>query len=362
MRTRLRLLQKWRQVVEDQLIGVRKTQREVLARFVVGVLLSGTVLLPRVAQAMPHTVRTASGMRRLRRWLANPRVSVAELWSPLVRPVLQACAGQEVLLALDPTPRRGPGPIYVLGLVSHKRVLPLAWHVVANQRADNEPEEVFVGRMCRRVASWLPECTVTLVADRGLTRAELIRLCQELGWHWVLRVSADDTQGPKLPDGRWLWDLVDKAGQRLYLSTQLFKSDGWIPVELTIFWKRGYKHPWILVSDRPAGLARVREYRRRWQAEATYADCKTRGWRLNASRVTAPDRVERLLLVLALAVWWTHTLGRCAIKRGLRPQFDRTDRRDLSVMRLGRLVLDDLLLHDRLPPVPFAQPLRDAAT
>jgi len=258
------LLQKWRHAVDECLADVRKTQRAVLARFVVGMLLSGDVLLHHVAQAVPHGVRTASVERQLRRWLANPRVLVEHLWPPLVQPLLQARVGQEVLVTLDPTPRRGPGPIYVLGLVTHKRVLPLAWHVVADQRAENEPETVFVGRMCRRVAAWLVGCEVTLVADRGLTRPELIQLCQELGWHWVLRVSADAKQGPKLPDGRSVWDLVEGVGQRLYQTTRLFQRVGWIPVELSIFWKEGYQQPWILVSDRPAGPARVREYRRRW--------------------------------------------------------------------------------------------------
>jgi hypothetical protein len=353
MRTRLRLLQEWDQRLEERLVGVRKSRRATLAAFVVGVLLSGSILLMDAAQALQLPALSASTERRFRRWLANPGVSVEELWTPLALELLRARRGQRVLLTLDPTPRRGPGPTYVLGLVTHKRVLPLAWHVVADRREHNEPERVFVGRMCRRVAGWLSESEVTLVADKGLTGPDLIGLCQELGWHYVLRVSADPKQGPKLPDGGHLWGLVTGPGQRLYTRTQLFKRVGWIGVELSVYWQVGYKQPWILVSDQRAGYARVREYKRRWQAEPTYQDCKQRGWELNHSRVREPRRVERLLLVLFIVLWWAHQLGLQTIKHGQRKLFDRADRRDLSVVRLGRCLLFYLLDRGKLPPFPF---------
>jgi len=153
MRTRRRLLQKWRYAIDVCLVGVRKTSREVLARFVVGMLLGGDVLLVHVAQALPHHVRTASVERRLRRCLANQRVVGERWWPPLVQPQLPA----------------------------------------------------------RRVAAWLIECEVTLVADQGFTGPDLIHLCQESGWRWVLRVSADSTHGLKLTDGCRPWGLVETA-------------------------------------------------------------------------------------------------------------------------------------------------------
>ena len=53
------------------------------------------------------------------------------------------------------------------------------------------------------------------------------------------------------------------------------------------------------------------------------------------SKVVAPERLDRLLLVLHLALWWAFGLGLQAIRNGTRRRFDRRDRRDLSVVRLG---------------------------
>jgi hypothetical protein len=98
----------------------------------------------------------------------------------------------------------------------------------------------------------------------------------------------------------------------------------------------------------------VREYRRRAHAEATYADCKRRGWDIEASRIAALDRLERLLVVLHLALWWCAQLGLRAIRRGERWRHDRSGPRALSVIRIGRAALADAL--DRRlapPPLPF---------
>jgi hypothetical protein len=65
---------------------------------------------------------------------------------------------------------------------------------------------------------------------------------------------------------------------------------------------------------------------------------------------TEGNRLNRLLLVLFLALWWAHTLGMRAVKLGLRRLFDRSDRRELSVVRLGGRWVQHLLDRDRPHP------------
>jgi hypothetical protein len=108
---------------------------------------------------------------------------------------------------------------------------------------------------------------------------------------------------------------------------------------------------WVLFSTRPGGSARIREYARRARVEATFADGKTRGWGLEHSRLRDPVHLDRLLLVWHLALWWLHALGRQVMQRGLRPHFDRTDRRERSLIRLGWLWLHDCLWHDGALPL-----------
>lgn len=357
MQTRLRLWHTWQEQLHQLLPGVRRTRTANLALFVLGLLWAGSVTLSRVAASLPLVATDLSRQRRLRRWLANSAVDVRDLWAQMLPAVLADLSG-EVLLVFDPTPQNNLASILVLGLLQHKRVLPVAWRVVAQQTPWPESQLSYLTAMMAEVAAALPpQCEVTLLVDRGITSPDVLDLCQHLGWHYVFRVSvsahtANRVQEPGAAERR-LWELVTRPGQRWTGTVQLFKDAGWRSVELTIHWARAAAEPWVLCSDRPAGPARVREYRRRMRVEATYEDCKTRGFQIEHSKLQQTERLDRLLLALHLALWWGQQLGLRVIRQGQRRRFDRTDRRDLSVLRLGRRALADLLCHDRCPPLPF---------
>jgi DDE family transposase len=208
-----------------------------------------------------------------------------------------------------------------------------------------------------------PGCQVTLLGDRGVAGPTLIDAAQAQGWDVLMRLNVGPTQAHRLrlldPDdppqaAEWrLWDWIEAVGAGWSGAVQIFRACGWRRGDLTVHRRVGRREWWILFSTRPGGRERIREYARRSRVEATCGDGKRRGWGLEQSRVTDPDHLDRLLLVWHLALWWRHALGRHVVKRGVRPQLDRTDRRDRSLVRLGWLWLHDELLHGRCPPLPF---------
>lgn len=358
MQTRLRLLQEWCQQLQAIIPEVRITRIRTLALFTLGLVSKATIALPRVAEASPWLVKDTSTERRFRRWLANNKVPVTAIWRPFIKTILKSRDGQEVVLALDPTPHNETASIIELGIVAHKRVLPVAWHVAPNQKKWPRHQIAYLRRQFQLVKSWLPaNCTVTLIADMGLTSPDLIRLCQEMKWHFVLRLSVDEKQGAKVRDAEGneqrAWELVRKPGQKWYGERDVFKEAGWLKLQISIIWKEGYDKPWILLSDRTSGYARINEYSRRVRAEATYEDCKSRGWDIERSKVKDLNRLNRLLLAVFIAMWWSTQLGMQAIRKGIRRLFDRTDRRDLSVVRIGRRFLIYRLDRGLLPPLLF---------
>ena len=50
-------------------------------------------------------------------------------------------------------------------------------------------------------------------------------------------------------------------------------------------------------------------YRRRWEIKTLFGALKSRGFKLEKTHLTMPDRVERLVGLLALAFAWTHIVG-----------------------------------------------------
>jgi hypothetical protein len=358
----MRLLHAWMHQVEALLAGERVTRCRVLALFALGMVWAGTVRVNQVAAMLPLPVRVSSTERRLRRFLANPAVRVATLWTPLLPVLLARWAGQAVVLVFDPTPYRADWTVLWVGIVVHRRVLPLSWHIVPQQEPWPEKLATLLPALLAPIAAALPPgCHVTLLGDRGVCGPTFIDAAQARGWDVLLRLNVGATQAHRLrvrdaagpgQEVR-LWDWVVQVGSGWWGPVQIFKDAGWREGWLTVHRRPGMREWWILFSTRPGGPPRLREYRRRARVEATFADGKRRGWGLEQSRMTDPLHLDRLLLVWHLALWWLHALGRLVITRGLRIHFDRTDRRDRSLIHLGWLWLHHLLLHDRCPPLLF---------
>jgi hypothetical protein len=106
---------------------------------------------------------------------------------------------------------------------------------------------------------------------------------------------------------------------------------------------QGCEESWILISDQKAGKRRVLEYALRMRVESAFQDSKRRGWHLEASLIKEEARLNRLLLALFLAMWWVSHLTASCMHHGKRDRFDRHDRRDKGIFRLGRLWLLDIL-------------------
>ena len=336
--------------LQTLLPDARITRVRTLALLVLGLLWAETVSLPRIAAELPGAACDPSHERRLRRWLSNPQVVVTSLWQTLLPPLVAHLCGRKVILVFDPTPLTTRATVLILGMVHGYRVLPLAWRIVPQQ--DGEwavSQNDLMGDLMQEVQAVLPtDCAVTLVVDRQIGGTAILDACAEIGWHVVARIKAPRSQpvywrsGPTAAP-QPIWDLITGPGQHWGGMGQLYPSRGWRAVGLTIWWDRDQDDPWVLISDRPGGQARAHEYRRRARCEATYQDCKSRGFQLEATRLSTLERIDRLLLAMHLAYWWAIRLGLDVIRHGERRRYDRRDRRDLSVMRLGlrRLKTDE---------------------
>jgi Transposase DDE domain len=86
----------------------------------------------------------------------------------------------------------------------------------------------------------------------------------------------------------------------------------------------------------------LQNIKKRWKVESTFEDMKSRGWDWEESHVRRLDRVDRMLLVLFLMLWWLIHLAASCIHHGKRDRYDRHDRRDKNVFRIGRLYLLDI--------------------
>jgi hypothetical protein len=101
--------------------------------------------------------------------------------------------------------------------------------------------------------------------------------------------------------------------------------------------------PGLLVTDQSACVGRWRQYARRMWIEEAFRDEKSQGFQWQTSRVNDPRHVQRLLIVMALAILLTLSLGTWLIKRGRRRRYDPRRHRRLSVFQIGLHALTDCI-------------------
>ena len=155
-----------------------------------------------------------------------------------------------------------------------------------------------------------------------------------MGPHTCQRQSSRGQFGERIT----VCKLVCGPGKRFHGSVRLCQDE---PIEtaLSILREAAEEEALIVIADRRAGKGRIADYRLRWRVETTFQDGKSRRWDWERSHAHALDRVNRLLLVLFLLRWWLAHLAATCIHHGKRTRYDRADRRDKGIFRIGRLYL-----------------------
>ena len=340
------LCSQWHGQVKHFFTMLHGHQTKVLAMFVLGAIKAESIVVQRVAEELleESDAKVPSIERRLQRFLSNERIEVEDIWEQFLAQVLPYWQNQPVTLILDITPFEEHAQVVYLGLLQQSRVLPVAWKVMPGQEEWEQGQWEIVAHLFERVARLLGEADCTLIADRGLSCLTLIQLCQAHGWHYVLRIKQAEYAQRKRYGTFQGWqtcsEVVAHTGQSWFGTVRLWKEHEY-ETQLNAVWDEGHEEAWFLISDRPAGRKRVKQYRWRMRVESTFQDMKRRGWQWESSHVRQRDRLERLLLVLFLAFWWLMHLAASCVHSGRRSRYDRHDRREKGMLRLGRLYLRD---------------------
>jgi hypothetical protein len=341
------LLSQWHGQVKQLFTILHGHQKKVLALFVLGAIRAQSIVVAQVAEELlsETDAKVPSIERRLQRFVSNERVEVEAVWEQFLAQVLPYWRGHEVTLILDLTPFEEHAQVIYVGLLQQARVLPVAWKVMPGQEAWEQGQWDIVAQLFERVARCLGKADCTLIADRGLSCLKLVELCQAHGWHYVLRIKQEEyvqrQRYGHFQDWQTCSQVVSQPRQWWFGTVQLWKEHEY-ETQLSAIWEEGHEEAWFLISDRPAGRKRVKQYRKRMRVESTFQDLKSRGWQWESSHVRQLDRLERLLLVLFLAFWWLMHLAASCVHRGQRDRYDRHDRRDKGHLRLGRLYLRDI--------------------
>jgi Transposase DDE domain len=312
-----------------------------LGWMVAGLLLSQTVCFGHWQRALPlgHCL-AASWQRRCRRWLSNGRIDAAALYGPLVLWAIQHWQkpGQALHLAIDTTVLWNRFCVVTLSLVCHGRAIPLLWQTLEHPSASVSAAVsiTLLERADRLLAAF---GAITVLADRGFPSAELLSWFDARPrWRYVMRLRSDTwIDGTTAPMGCEVRRLRLPRGHcRGFRNVQLW-GDGRQRANLVLARPVGIRasEPWYLVSNLDPALNLVWLYGQRFCCEQLFRDQKSGIFQLERSGLRSADRIDRLLLVVAIAVLVSSLQGYAVSLSGQRRLVDPHWKRGLSFARIG---------------------------
>lgn len=329
---------------------------------IVGMILSHSVQLSQIAQHIPSEAQAAGRIAQVRRWLSNRFVDVPQFYRPLIRHVLTQWSHRAVFIILDATSvNHGKLQVLRLALSHGLRALPLAWRVISGPGLVSVAcASALFGEAALLLNGIGP---ITFLADRGFRSTAWAEKCRKMGWNYIIRVANNTYL--TLPDGRQIAieALGVKPGQRRYFhNVRLTQDADWL-CNIMITWTEATpKQPAELcavISNLRACRATLRNYLVRMHIEESFRDDKSGTFELARTHLTNPQRLDRLLLALAVAILWIHELGQQVLTHGERKDIDPASQRQLSIVQIGWRALRRAITCGRIPALRFfIRPMR----
>lgn len=327
-----------------------KNQAQALGIFVACALTLGRSILTDLAvevqrQGYAKTVKAA--LKRVDRWINNPRIHISQAMEPLVQRLLQK-RRKKLILSLDWVDIRGFACLAAATSLKGRAVW-LMWKSLPKDGLNLHMNRVEEEVLCA-LRSMIPNSLgVIILADRGFHKSRMFTACQLRGFDYVIRIKGDYHVQSRRYQGL-LSKLPLKPGTSRFWSQVFCGLKPRVKQNVVIYYRQNLPDrrdgPWFLATSlkgRPEQIVKL--YARRMDIEECFRDKKSvnNGWGLRHMRIHTAEGLDHLLLILALAYLILCGLGLYALGH-LQPRLWCANNRagECSLFTIGRRLLGQL--------------------
>lgn len=297
----------------------RKTQRDKLAILVATMLQVKSANLMELGSGLPiETTDAISRFQWIKRFLGNDLVDVDEVMAPFSNEALALASadGAQPVLIIDQSTitQLDRHELVMLALRVGKRAIPIAWRVYKASGSLGWQEQSEVLEVAR---SFLPEgCKPILMGDRFYGNADIISWCQTHGWDYCLRLKgslllATQWDAPTGSERKLsaLWEAGVHQFEDAYLTRRRVQTN------IQMIRDDHAQEPWFIAMSAKPSVSTARAYAKRWGIECMFSDFKSRGFGLTQSQLRSSGKLNRLIMIMAIALYWAVSTGLWAIRQ-----------------------------------------------
>ena len=252
-----------------------------------------------------HECDKKSKERYINRFLSNKSLDPIQVMGGFVPELIEmhAQGNKTVIIMMDQSKITNNKECLMISLRVGKRGIPIAWKVIETKGAIgfNIQKELLDA-----VSQWIPEDTdVTLLADRFYGTSALVSWCKDHGWDYLIRLKGNlifqHAGGEITPTDAHQLKLSE-------LKEATFNNTN-IKTHMGILKEEGHPEPWFIAMSADPSKETVLSYGQRWGIEAMFCDFKSKGFGITSTHLTDPKRIERLILVLTIAMYFAVSTG-----------------------------------------------------
>ena len=283
-------------------VEINRATRRTIADIVTGLILCKSVSIPKIADKMPRTTaKEESNEQTVSRLFQNDSVNVLAVMKASIKSYLLEAqkVGKTVTFIMD---QSSIGPDFECLMIAARygnRAKPVLCKVIQRKRGGigfSEQQDLL--NKFQTILADYPKLKFIVTADRFYGTQNLIKLLQKFGWNFILRVRKNlwvNYRAETFKSGDILEKYPDGIENARLGSTSIEVS------MITIYDSRA-DEPWILATSGKPSKAKALLYANRWAIEAMFSDLKTRGFNIEDTKLEDPDRVERMMMCVALAL------------------------------------------------------------
>jgi hypothetical protein len=286
-------------------VAWNKARINFVAKFIVALIQVKSVNLAEVASVFAGSARPASHYKRAQRFLRFFELAYASV-AAFVLKLLDVPAPW--VLTLDRTDwylGQTPLNILVLGVAYRGTAFPVLWTILEKKGCSSTEERCALLDEFGRLFGF--SAIAYLCADREFIGKIWFAYLRRKAIACRIRVRSNtkiaNARGQMVQAHRLF--RHGRLSHPLALSgARLIRGERWHVTGMRL--PRG--EYLIVVSGHEAESA-IADYAQRWEVETLFGCLKSRGFCLEATHVTDPERLKKLLALVALAFCWAHVVG-----------------------------------------------------
>ncbi|MBF2057545.1 MAG: transposase [Cyanobacterium sp. T60_A2020_053] len=234
------------------------------------------------------------------------------------------------------------------------RAIPFLWKAMEHNSSTVAFREYkLILRLAPKILSEYDD--VMVLADRGFANYQILRWLQTTNWDYCLRLPIDVHMGNGKCKGKQLKTLLPPVGEATFYHNVFLWLENQCQCNLVLANVRGINDPWAIITSEKPTLETLWQYGLRFSMEELFLDSKSGAFQLEQSKIRNSKSLDRLYLVVALAILFSTSQGMAVQIKGLRTQVDPHYSRGISYFKIGLRWLTGVIHKGRnlFPPMPL---------